>query len=693
MTTVPTAELKINTALSFDYHTYVVDTSLGNIILTLPLITSKSGQIVITRSDVANTVNTLVIRGSNGQLINQSTSAIIANNTTLRFIALNNSWFYGLPSIKGKPGTTGYLELAPVGSNSNINGATLNGLNLTLQSADSKFGGMVTNIKQSIPGSKRFVDTTQATSDTSGAVTVAGGVGITGKLILGVTGDPANVSGLMTNISDYTQSILREYSEVDLKVNAIQPPDGSSPHITGSTILYFTRLGKRITLTIGGFSGTSDGKSNLLFGPIQAPFIPDFPLTFPILVVMGGNAIYTDLILNMDGTITLTGAQFTNNPIPNGNFIVYQQAISYVQRQANQLVGNMSPVYDQGVSVAISGDGKTIVIGSPNDSGPPSSSGAAYIFVRSSNNVNTWSQQARFQAYFASNQGSSVAISYNGNTVAVRGPRDPETGIRVYRRSGSNWSQDRDKLISSTTRFSGATVAISGDGNTIATAAWNNTTGNGYLVSYTYAGSWFSTSTFTLPGYGTSIAISSDGKTMAIGGAYDGQPGSTVLWNITFGSISKAATLVANDTIGNALLGTSVALSNDGNVLVTGGPGDNSGIGAAWVSTRSETGWTQTAKLIANDSVGQAAQGTSVSISSDGSIVAVGGAGDNNLLGAVWLYSNVSGSYKQLGYKLRGSGYNTVTRQGASVSIPANGSVVVSGAPEIGSTYIFMPQK
>lgn len=54
MTTVPTAELKINTALSFDYHTYVVDTSLGNIILMLPLITSKSGQIVITRSDVAN---------------------------------------------------------------------------------------------------------------------------------------------------------------------------------------------------------------------------------------------------------------------------------------------------------------------------------------------------------------------------------------------------------------------------------------------------------------------------------------------------------------------------------------------------------------------------------------------------------------------------------------------------------------
>lgn len=132
-----------------------------------------------------------------------------------------------------------------------------------------------------------------------------------------------------------------------------------------------------------------------------------------------------------------------------------------------------------------------------------------------------------------------------------------------------------------------------------------------------------------------------------------------------------------------------------GDVLVTGGPGDNSGIGAAWIFTRisSESKWTQKAKLVANDSVGQAAQGTSVSISSDGNIVAVGGPNDNNQLGAVWLYTNTSTGYKQIGYKLRGNGYSAITRQGSSVSIPANGSLVVSGAPELGVTWVLMAQK
>jgi hypothetical protein len=39
--------------------------------------------------------------------------------------------------------------------------------------------------------------------------------------------------------------------------------------------------------------------------------------------------------------------------------------------------------------------------------------------------------------------------------------------------------------------------------------------------------------------------------------------------------------------------GSSVALSADGNIAIVGGNGDNSGIGAAWVYTRSGDVWTQ----------------------------------------------------------------------------------------------------
>jgi hypothetical protein len=45
------------------------------------------------------------------------------------------------------------------------------------------------------------------------------------------------------------------------------------------------------------------------------------------------------------------------------------------------------------------------------------------------------------------------------------------------------------------------------------------------------------------------------------------------------------STLSANNAVGNAGQGQSVALSADGNTAIVGGPQDTSGFGAAWVFT------------------------------------------------------------------------------------------------------------
>ena len=111
------------------------------------------------------------------------------------------------------------------------------------------------------------------------------------------------------------------------------------------------------------------------------------------------------------------------------------------------------------------------------------------------------------------------------------------------------------------------------------------------------------------------------------------------------------------------------------------------------VFTRSSpTAWGQTgSKLIAIDTLGTAQQGSSVTISSNGSIFGVGGPLDNSGLGANWIY-NLSGStYIQSGYKRVATGYNTITKQGSSVSISEDGKLLISGAPQIGVTYVFMP--
>jgi hypothetical protein len=53
--------------------------------------------------------------------------------------------------------------------------------------------------------------------------------------------------------------------------------------------------------------------------------------------------------------------------------------------------------------------------------------------------------------------------------------------------------------------------------------------------------------------------------------------------------------LVGTGAVGEAEQGWFVALSGDGNTAIVGGPGDNSGAGAAWVFTRSGRVWTQQA--------------------------------------------------------------------------------------------------
>jgi hypothetical protein len=54
----------------------------------------------------------------------------------------------------------------------------------------------------------------------------------------------------------------------------------------------------------------------------------------------------------------------------------------------------------------------------------------------------------------------------------------------------------------------------------------------------------------------------------------------------------QGAKLVGTGAVGNARQG-SVAVSADGNTAIVGGAGDNSGVGAAWVFTRSGGVWTQ----------------------------------------------------------------------------------------------------
>ena len=101
-----------------------------------------------------------------------------------------------------------------------------------------------------------------------------------------------------------------------------------------------------------------------------------------------------------------------------------------------------------GIAVALSADGNTAVLGGPDDNDVV---GGAWVFTRSGT---TWSQQAKLTGSGEAGQGFfgvSVDVTADGNTVLVGASDDNNsTGAAfTYVRSGPSWSQQGSKITGS----------------------------------------------------------------------------------------------------------------------------------------------------------------------------------------------------------------------------------------------------
>jgi hypothetical protein len=254
-------------------------------------------------------------------------------------------------------------------------------------------------------------------------------------------------------------------------------------------------------------------------------------------------------------------------------------------QQGNKLVGTGAigdiPSW-QGISVAISADGNTALIGGVGDN---LWAGAAWVFTR---NNGAWTQQgSKLVGTGETNgggaqQGRSVALSADGNTAIVGGPEDYTSGAAwIFTRSNGVWSQQGNKLV--------------------------GTGGSEFAAQ------------------GSSVALSGDGNTAIVGGPFDG-----AAWIFTRSNgvwTQQGNKLVGAGAVGPTSIeqGTSVALSADGNTAIIGGPGDNFDNGAMWVFTRSNGVWTQQGgKVVGTGVVANAFQGVSVRLSADGNTALMG---------------------------------------------------------------------
>jgi hypothetical protein len=253
-------------------------------------------------------------------------------------------------------------------------------------------------------------------------------------------------------------------------------------------------------------------------------------------------------------------------------------------------------------------------------------------------------------------QGWSVALSADGNTAIVGGLADNRiTGAAwVYTRSNGVWTQQRSKLVGTGAvgnAAQGISVALSDDGNTAIVGGAFDNVNTGAAWVYTRSGDVWSQLGNKLvgagavgnAGQGVSVALSADGSNAIVGGPFDNL-NTGAAWVYTCRGTVWGTKLVGTGAVGNARQGVSVALSADGSTAIVGGVEDNSYIGAAWVYNHNGTVWTQQAnKLVGTDSTGSARQGHSVALSADGKTAIVGGLADNGVTGAAWVYARSGG--------------------------------------------------
>ena len=192
---------------------------------------------------------------------------------------------------------------------------------------------------------------------------------------------------------------------------------------------------------------------------------------------------------------------------------------------------------------------------------------------------------------------------------------------------------------------------------------------------------------------GNSVTISSNGNAVAIGADYN-DGGGTHSGHVRVFNLNATKTKwkqIGSDIDGAASLdysGTSVSMNSDGTIIAVGSRGGDgtannsqlrdSGVVNVYIRN-SNNKWVRRGKKISGMSTGDLS-GWSVSLSLNGNILAIGDIASNDNTGSVRIFkwNKDAAEYQPYGKNIRGESVEDMS--GWSVSLNDNGSVVAIGA-------------
>ncbi|MFY0625914.1 MAG: leucine-rich repeat domain-containing protein [Reichenbachiella sp.] len=353
-----------------------------------------------------------------------------------------------------------------------------------------------------------------------------------------------------------------------------------------------------------------------------------------------------------------------------------------------------------GEAVSISDDGSIIAVGAYYNDGSGSDAGHVQVYQYDGNNWIQLGADIDGEA-ISDHSGISTSLSADGTKVAIGAAGNDDSGstaghVRIYEYNGSSWVQvGADIDGEGSGDGSGRSVSLSADGNRVAIGAtgYGGAAENGQVRIFEYNGSsWQQMGAHIVGGtddnIGSSVCLSADGNTVAVGAdlgdeVSNNNEGYTQIFEYNGSSWIQLGLTIFGEAQSDRS-GESVSLSADGSIIAIGAywnDGTDTDAGHTRVYQYNGSNWVQLGSDIDGEE-GYDYSGEAVSLSSDGNLVAIGAKrneGNGPFSGHVRLFNYRSGDWIQVGSDIDGEAIDD--ESGTSVALSGDGSRVIIGAP------------
>jgi hypothetical protein len=518
---------------------------------------------------------------------------------------------------------------------------SLSALTISDGALNPVFTPSVTDYAASVPHDTDNIDVSVTASDSDASVTINGGVDTNIPLSVGdnaisilVTAENGSTTRTYTIVVTRAASDNASLSSLALSNAAFDPEFEQNVLDYVATVGFFTRSTQ--------ITATTEGENAII--SVNGTAVTSGVTTDPIALTEGSNTITVNVTAG-DGVTTQS---YTIAVTRQGKFTVAQTA--YV-KASNTEAGDAF-----GWSVSLSGDGTTLAVGAQQEDSAALGiygdeadnseleAGAVYVYVR--DGAGSWIQEAYVKASERNRPpevhssvdlfGASVALSNNGNTLAVGAPREggyyygdyfwfdvPTGAVYLYSRVDGVWTSQGVITVSGIdeeAHLFGTDIALSGDGTTL--AATNSDFAGAVYVFSCDNGICTRQAHLKFPDrWDLSLDLSNDGSTLVVGDPSDDSAatgvsddsttnsGAVYLFTRDTGDVwSQAAFIKSSNVQENERFGRRVVLSGDGSTLTVGGKG-------VYIFTKAGGHWQQL------DNVGG---GGSLALSDDGGLLAMG---------------------------------------------------------------------